>query len=358
MQLTAAAQAFVARLNIAHPIVQAPMSNSSTARMAAAVSAAGGLGSIGVGSLTPEKAKAAIAEYRSLSQQPLNVNVFCHRPPTGDEAKATAWLRRLQPEFAAMQAQPPKQLTELYASFVQDVPMQQALLAARPEVVSFHFGLPKQGVIDRFKHAGIYLLATATSLEEAMTIQEAGVDAVVAQGFEAGGHRGVFDLGATDERLPTSVLVRLLVRQLRIPVVAAGGLMTGEDIAGALRAGAAAAQLGTAFLLSPESAADVHHRRLLKGADSAGRTVMTQAITGRPARCLAHRFTAIGMSADAASVPDYPLAYDAGKALHRAALAQDNGQYGAYWSGQGAPFIREMSTTALMAALVLELAAA
>lgn len=358
MQPTAAAQAFVARLNITHPIIQAPMANSSTARMAAAVSAAGGLASIGVGSLTPDKATDAIADFRALSTGSLNVNVFCHRPPVADEAKAAAWLRHLKAEFAPLRAQPPEQLTEIYKSFVVDASMQQALLEARPEVISFHFGLPDRRVIDRFKQAGIYLLATATSLEEALAIERAGVDAVVAQGYEAGGHRGVFDLDAIDERFPTSVLVRLLARDVRIPIIAAGGLMTGGDIASMLRAGAAAAQLGTAFLLTPESAADEHHRGLLRGAASAGRTVMTQAITGRPARCLAHRFTAVGQSTDTASIPDYPLAYDAAKALHRAALTQGIGQYGAYWSGQGAPFIREMSSADLMTALVGELAAA
>lgn len=355
MNATPASTALLQRLKLRHPIIQAPMSNSSTARMAAAVSEAGGLGSIGVGSITPEKARIAVGEYRSLSNKPLNVNVFCHASPTKDEKKSAAWLRRLESEFAAFDAHPPAHLAEIYTSFVVDWSMHDVLLDLKPEVVSFHFGLPDPSVIRAFKRSGVYLLATATSLEEARLIQDSGIDAVVAQGYEAGGHRGIFDLDAVDEQLPTSVLVRLLAKHLRIPIIAAGGIMTGGDIASALRAGAAAAQMGTAFLLTPESAADQHHRALLRDEETSQHTVMTRAITGRPARCLAHRFTEIGKSVAVSDIPDYPLTYDAGKALHRAALAQGVSQYGAYWSGQGAPFIREMSTKDLMATLLREL---
>jgi len=358
MQLTDAAHALTRRLNIRHPIIQAPMAGSSTPRMAAAVSDAGGLGSLGIGAMNPAAAKKAILAFRELSPGPLNVNLFCHRPAVSDSAKAAAWLQTLRPAFEALDIPQPGTLNEIYRSFVQDEAMLAVLLETRPQVVSFHFGLPPAAVIRQLKQAGMLLLASATNLDEALLLQAAGIDAIVAQGIEAGGHRGMFDPQAYDEAYPTSVLVRLLVSRLKTPVIAAGGLMTGGDIAAVIRSGAAAAQLGTAFLATDESAADPHHRKLLLTADTARHTVMTAAISGRPARCLANRFTALGLGIDAAAIPDYPLTYDAGKALHQAALKAGESGYGAYWSGQGAPFIRSMSTEALMLALVKELAAA
>lgn len=358
MQPTDAAQALTRRLNIRHPIIQAPMAGSSTPRMAAAVSNAGGLGSLGVGAQKPDAARSAIQAFRELSSGPLNVNLFCHRPATADAAKAAAWLQRLRPAFDAQQTPPPAGLDEIYRSFVEDDAMLAMLLETRPEVVSFHFGLPPARSIARLKQAGAVLLGTATSLEEALVLQDAGIDAIVAQGIEAGGHRGMFDPAAPDERYPTSVLVRLLAARLGTPVIATGGLMTGGDIASALRDGAAAAQLGTAFLCTEESAADTHHRALLLSPDTARHTVLTTAISGRPARCLANRFTAFGQTVDPADIPDYPLTYDAGKALHQAALKMGEPGYGAYWSGQGAPFIRSMGSETLVQTLVAELAAA
>lgn len=358
MQLTDAAQTLLRRLNIRHPIIQAPMAGSSTPRMAAAVSDAGGLGSLALGAMKPGAAKKAILAFRELSQGPLNVNLFCHRPAVADTAKAAAWLHRLRPAFEALEVAAPETLTEIYRSFVEDEAMLAVLLETRPQVVSFHFGLPPESVIAQLKKAGVLLLASATNLDEALALESAGIDAVVAQGIEAGGHRGMFDPLARDEAYTTSVLVRLLVSRLKTPVIAAGGLMTGADIAAALRCGAAAAQLGTAFLATDESAADPHHRKLLLTAETARHTVMTAAISGRPARCLANRFTALGMGVDAADIPDYPLSYDAGKALHQAALKAGESGYGAYWAGQGAPFIRSMSTGALMQTLAKELAAA
>ncbi|MCZ2496815.1 nitronate monooxygenase [Xylophilus sp. Kf1] len=358
MQPTDASRQLTRRLNIRHPIVQAPMAGSSTPRMAAAVCEAGGLGSLGIGALRPAAAREAIAAFRALSAGPLNVNLFCHRPARVDPARSTGWLQALRPAFEALRLPLPDGLTEIYRSFVEDDEMLAMLLDLRPEVVSFHFGLPPAAVIARLKQAGVLLMGSATSLEEALMLEAAGIDAIVAQGIEAGGHRGMFDPQARDEAYPTSVLVRLLVARLRTPVVAAGGLMTGADIAAALRDGAAAAQLGTAFLATGESAADAHHRRLLLDPDSARHTVMTAAISGRPARCLANRFTAFGLTVDPARIADYPLAYDAGKALHQGALKVGESGYGAYWAGQGAPFTRAMDAGALMQALVEELAAA
>ena len=173
---------------------------------------------------------------------------------------------------------------------------------------------------------------------------------MVAQGYEAGGHRGVFDPDADDDRLGTMALTRLLVRALDDPVIAAGGIMDGAGIAAALRLGAAAAQLGTAFVGCPESSADAGYRRALES-DAAHHTVMTRAISGRPARCLANRFTALGAGISPQAIPAYPIAYDAGKALHAAAKATGESGFGAQWAGQGAPLARALPAAELVAAL-------
>jgi nitronate monooxygenase len=228
--------------------------------------------------------------------------------------------------------------------------MQAALLVERPPIVSFHFGIPSHEYIAALHKVGIVLLGTATNLEEGRTIAAAGIDAVVAQGYEAGGHRGVFDPHAADERLGTLALTRLLVRKLGIPVIAAGGIMDGAGIAAALMLGASAAQLGTAFVACSESAADAGHRAALLGA-GAEHTVMTTAISGRPARSLANRFTALGESVDPRAIPTYPIAYDAGKALHAAAKSAGEFGYGAQWAGQGAPLARALPAGELIARL-------
>jgi nitronate monooxygenase len=342
------------RLGIELPIIQAPMAGVSTPEMAAAVSNAGGLGSIGVGAADPPAARGMIRAVRALTDRPFNVNVFCHTPATADQAREAAWVNRLAPEFARYGAPPPGRLREIYTSFVTDTAMQSVLLEEKPAVVSFHFGLPARGVIDAFRRAGIVLLATATNLDEAKAVEAAGIDAVVAQGYEAGGHRGVFDPSAPDDRLGTVALTRLLVKQMGVPVVAAGGIMDGAGIAAALALGAAAAQLGTAFVACPESAADAGYRAALFG-PAAEHTAMTAAISGRPARCLANRFTAIGADVPAAAIPDYPIAYDAGKALHAAARANGEFGYGAQWAGQGAPLARALPAAELVARLKEEM---
>jgi nitronate monooxygenase len=232
--------------------------------------------------------------------------------------------------------------------------MLAVLVEERPKVVSFHFGLPSRERIDALRGAGIVLLATATNLKEARAVASAGVDAVVAQGYEAGGHRGVFDPELPDDRLGTLALLRLCVTGLDLPVIAAGGIMDGAGIAACLTLGASAAQLGTAFIACPESSADAGFRTALLG-PGAWHTVMTSAISGRPARCLGNRFTALGTEMDARTIPDYPIAYDAAKALHAAARAAGEFGYGAQWAGQGAPLARTLSAATLVAELRSEM---
>ena len=344
----------LATLGIDLPIIQAPMAGVSSPAMAAAVSNAGALGSIGVGATDAAGARAMVAAFRQRSVRALNVNVFCHRPAEAENTLTAAWLERLRPHFEQFGAQAPLGLKAPYLSFVEDAAMLAALLADKPRIVSFHFGLPSAARMRALREAGIALLASATSVAEGRALANAGVHAVVAQGYEAGGHRGVFDPDADDDRLATMALTRLLVRHLDVPVIAAGGIMDGAGIAAALRLGASAAQLGTAFIACPESYADAGYRAAL-ASDAANHTVMTRAISGRPARCLPNRFTVLGANVSPRQIPSYPVAYGAGKALNVAAQAAHEAGYGAYWAGQGAPLARALPAAELVAVLAAEL---
>jgi len=349
---------YLARLlGIELPIVQAPMAGVSSPVMAAAVSNAGALGSIGVGASDAAGAQGMIAEVRARTTRPFNVNLFCHSPAVADAALERAWIDRFRPLFAEQGAEPPDRLTEIYQSFVTDGTMLAMLVAERPAVVSFHFGLPPAHAIAALREAGIVLLASATSLVEARAVAAAGVDAVVAQGWEAGGHRGVFDPDAPDDRLGTATLVRQLVSAVDLPVIAAGGIMDGAGIAAMLRLGAAAAQLGTAFIASDESLADAGYRAAL-ASDAAKHTAMVRAVSGRPARILANNFAALDGGIAPADIPAYPIAYDLGKALNAAARARGEYGFGAQWAGQGAPLASAMPAADLVATLAAELAAA
>ena len=325
--------------------------------MAAAASNAGALGSMGVGATNADGAAKMIRAARDLSQRALNINVFCHRPATPNLAVESAWIERLRPHFARVGAAPPTALSEIYKSFVTDDAMLEQLIELRPEVVSFHFGVPSAERMQALRKAGSVLIASVTSLEEANAAVAAGVDAVIAQGYEAGGHRGVFDPEAPDDRLGTFALTRVLARRLEVPVIAAGGIMDGAGIAAALKLGAVAAQLGTAFIGCPESSADEGFRAALSS-EAAFHTVMTAAISGRPARCLRNQFTRLSESVSPREIPSYPIAYDAGKALHAAAKAKAEFGYGAQWAGQGAPLARDMPTAELVRELAAEVEAA
>jgi nitronate monooxygenase len=350
--------ALLKRIGIALPIVQAPMAGTSSPQMAAAVSNAGALGSIGIGAENVAGARHMIEELKRLTAKPFNVNVFVHKPASADPQLEAAWLEALKPVFQRFDAEPPGAIREIYTSFAGDTAMQDLLVAATPAVVSFHFGLPPVQVIARLKAAGTVLLSSATNLNDARLAAAAGVDAIVAQGYEAGGHRGAFDPALPDSRLGTFALTRLLVSKVSIPIIAAGGIMDGAGIAAALDLGAGAAQLGTAFIACPESSADRYYREALFGA-GAFATEMTSLISGRPARCLSNAFTALKDAAlKGATVPAYPIAYDAAKALAAAAKAKGEGGFGAQWAGQGAPLARSMPAAELVRTLANELEAA
>lgn len=341
------------KLNLRYPIIQAPMAGVSTPELAAAVSNAGALGSLALGAATPDEAGRLIGQTQALTRQPFNVNLFCHAPAQRDAVMEKAWIARFSERFTAFKAQPPAALEEMYPAFSGRETMLEVIEQMRPAAVSFHFGLPHDDALRRIKAAGIVTLATATSLDEAGQIAQSGIDIIVAQGYEAGGHRGCFDLSADDEQLSTLTLVQAICARYTLPVVAAGGIMNGAGIRAMLALGAGGVQCGTAFVLCPESAASVSYREALYRADKSG-TAMTTAISGRPARCLRNAFYYAARDIPHSAIPAYPLTYSLGKALASAAAAQGEAGYGAYWAGQGATLARALPAAELIEQLVTE----
>lgn len=336
-------------LGLAVPIVQAPMAGVSCPALAAAVAEAGGLGAIALGAGNADAAAAQIRDLRARTNRPFNANVFVHAPPVPDPLREAAWIERWRPAFEGFGAAPPETIAPIYQSFAQDDAMLRLLIAERPAVVSFHFGLPDAPRIAALKAAGITLWATVTNPAEARAALGAGIDVLVAQGWEAGGHRGQFDPDSPDPRLGTLALVRLLAR-LPVPVIAAGGIMDGAGITAARALDAAAAQLGTAYIACPESLAAPGWRTALTRGEP---TVMTRVFSGRPARALPNPF-ALADIPDA-HVPAYPTAYDLGKALAMAARAAGDEGYGAWWAGQGAPLARAMGAADLTRTIAAEI---
>lgn len=346
--------AFLQRLGLRYPIIQAPMAVVSTPALVAAVSEAGGMGSLALGASSVEQARQLILQTQALTDSAFNVNVFCHLTPKRDQVKEQAWIDYLSPQFSQFNTPPPEQLEEIYLSFLDNPDMLALFLELRPPVVSFHFNVPSVEVIHQLKARGIYTMATATNLQEAKAIEKADIDAIVAQGIEAGGHRGIFDMQATDDQLTTQELVMLLAQHTTLPIIAAGGIMDGHDIKAALHHGAAAAQLGTAFLLCPESATNKSYRAKLKQ-QTTDSTALTMAISGRPARGIINAFISIGTQYDSNKLPDYPIAYDVGKQLNAAATQSGCDAFAAHWAGQNVAKVREMPAAELVETLAKEL---
>lgn len=338
-------------LGIQYPIVQAPMAGTATVALAAAVSNAGGLGGLGLGNSSVADAQQQIQALKRATAKPFNVNFFCHQILPENTAKNQEWLDLLAPYFSEFSVAPPTNISADYPSFIDNSAMLEMLLIERPAVVSFHFGLPSQCVIDALQAAGIILLGCATTVAEAKLIEAAGLDGIIAQGIEAGGHRGVFE-PEHDRELGLFGLLQLLVGECSLPIIAAGGIMHGQAIAQVLQVGASAAQLGTAFILCPESTASGAYRSELKST-KAYHTGITSVISGRPARGLINRMQQ-ELAPHHADLPVYPTAYSASKALHHAASLQGCYDFAPFWAGQGAPLAREMPAGDLMAILIAE----
>ncbi|MGX9429053.1 MULTISPECIES: NAD(P)H-dependent flavin oxidoreductase [Bradyrhizobium] len=340
---------------IEHPIVLAPMAGFATVELASIVADAGGLGSIGCATMDPQRAADAITQMRRLTSKPVSLNFFCHEPAKANAGRERAWHDRLLPYYRELgidDATPPPR-TDLapfgtaMCEFVED---------ARPEVVSFHFGLPAPPLLARIKAAGCKVISSATTVAEARWLEDHGADAVIAQGYEAGGHRGTFldrDRNwAVASQLGTFELVPQVTDVVSVPVIAAGGIADGRGIAAALALGASGVQIGTAFLLCPEAATPPLHRDALRQARELG-TVVTNVLSGRPARAMVNRFVAeVGPLSGAA--PDFPLPMGELAPLRAAAERKGSRDFTPIWAGQGAALARELPAKALMQTLVKE----
>ena len=345
---------FLDLLGIELPIVQAPMAGATGAAMAVAVSESGGLGSLPCALLTPEKARAEIATIRRGTSRPLNVNFFCHAVPEPHPEREALWKTRLAPYHEELRIAP-STATPAPGRAPFDDEMCNVVEELVPEVVSFHFGLPDSGLLDRVKALGCKVLASATTVEEARWLAANGCDAVIAQGYDAGGHRGMFLTEAVDSQPGTMALVPQVVDAVDVPVLAAGGIADGRGIAAAFALGAAGVQVGTAYLLTPESTvSELHRARLEEARDDA--TVLTNVFTGRPARGLTNRIACeLGpLSPDA---PAFPTAGGALASIKAAAEAAGSSEFSPLWSGQSASLARPLSAPELtreLAASALE----
>jgi len=336
---------------IEHPIVLAPMAGAVDADLVVEVSEAGGLGSLPVAILNEQQMRQQIANIRSRTRKPINVNFFCHTPPTLNNAREARWRDRLKPYYEEFGIDPAAPV-----SSSNRTPFDAAFCAAleelKPEVVSFHFGLPEPALLKRVKAIGCMVLSSATTAEEARWLEGRGVDAVIAQGVEAGGHRGMFLTDDLAAQPGTFALVPQIVDAVKVPVIAAGAVTDARGIAAAFALGAAGVQIGTAYMFCPESKISAVHRAALKTARSDG-TTLTNLMTGRPARGIINRLMReVGPISDVA--PEFPLAGGALAPLRAKAEAAGSGDFSPLWSGQAAALGREMPARELTAKLAGE----
>jgi nitronate monooxygenase len=336
---------------IEHPIVLAPMAGPSRPDLAAAVAEAGGLGSLACAMLTPEQGRIEMLKTRQLTNKPLNANFFCHTPPKPDAGRERAWRERLRAYYVEQGLDP-----EAEAPSVVRAPFDEDWAAVveeiRPEVISFHFGLPAAPLLARAKATGAKVISSATTAAEARWLEDHGVDAVIAQGSEAGGHRGMFLTDNLAAQVGTFALVPPVVDAVQVPVIAAGGVTDARGIVAAMALGAAGVQIGTAYLFTPEANVSPLHRAALKAAQS-GDTALTNLFTGRPARGIINRLMRELGPVDAAA-PAFPLAGGALAPLRAKAEAAGTGDFTPLWSGQAAALGREMSAGELTRKLAEE----
>ncbi|MDB6153426.1 MAG: 2-nitropropane dioxygenase [Chthoniobacteraceae bacterium] len=331
---------------IEHPIIQAPMANSALAALAIGAAQGGSLGSLGCASLSPERVREEVARFREATRQPLNLNFFCHRPPQHDRERERNWKRLLMPYYeelgldanAPAPASARSPFDETAASLVEEL---------RPEIVSFHFGLPEETLLNRVRASGARIVSSATTVEEARWLEGRGCDAIIAQGAEAGGHRGMFLAQEIATQVGTMALVPQIVDAVKVPVIAAGGIGDGRGIAAAFALGAAAVQIGTAYLFCPESTISPLHRAALLSARE-DQTMLTNIFTGRPARGIVNRIVR-ELGPISGAVPDFPLASGMLAPLQKADPARPD--FMPLWSGQAARLGRECPAAELTACL-------
>ncbi len=343
---------FLRRLGVDNPIVLAPLGGGPcTPELVAAVANAGGLATLAAAYLTPEQITADMRRIRALTGKPIAVNLFAGGYNLPDRLPESAPMLSLLSEIHAELGLPAPSLPE---NVTDPFPKQfEAVIAARPAAFSFIFGIPSREDMDRLKQLGILIIGTATTVEEARLLEQAGADAVIAQGAEAGAHRGTFARSWQESMVPTFQLVRDVRAAIKLPVIATGGIMDGEDIAAALAAGASAAQLGTAFLASPETAIPDAYRQALLNARS-DTTVITRAFSGRPARGLVNDFIRRLKGKEDAILP-YPIQNALTRAMRTAAGKQGRADFLSLWAGTGVTRIRPMPAGDLVRLLVREM---
>ncbi|GGG58095.1 NAD(P)H-dependent flavin oxidoreductase [Paenibacillus radicis (ex Gao et al. 2016)] len=334
----------IRRLNIQFPIIQAPMAGGpATSKLIAEVSNAGGLGSLGAAYLTPETLRSTIQEIRQLTKQPFGVNLFVPEDATESQAtieKMTAYLNKYRTELGIKENPSINIATE---SFEEQV---QVLIEEKVPVVSFTFGIPSKEVIQALKNQGTLVIGTATIVEEAKQLESAGVDAIVAQGSEAGGHRGTFLSNKADSLIGTMALVPQIVDQVSIPVIASGGIMDGRGLVASLTLGASAVQMGTAFLASVESGAHRVYKLTILSANEDS-TAITRAYSGKAARGIQTTFMQ-EMDQYAGAIPAFPIQNAMTRDIRQAAAKTNNPEYMSLWAGQGLRLATDHSAGAIV----------
>jgi nitronate monooxygenase len=350
--MNASTRAFMDRLGLSVPIVQAPMAGFHAGRLAAAAGAAGALASLPGASLSPQVLLDEVALVRAAGLLPINLNFFCHVPPAIDPAREAAWRKLLRPYYDEFGIDPasiadgPGRLP-----FGDDAA--EAVAKIEPVVVSFHFGLPAPEALAKVRRTGAQIWSSATTVEEALWLESRGVDAIIAQGLEAGGHRGMFLSDDLTRQLGTIALVPQIVAAVKVPVIAAGGICDAAGVAAALRLGAAAVQLGTAFLLCPEATTSAVHRAALASAASR-HTAITNVFSGRPARGIVNRLMR-DLGHLHAGVAPFPTAVNAIAPLRAAAEKQGLGDFSPLWAGQNASGARAMPAAEVIRSVVADL---
>ena len=321
------------------PIVQAPMAGVQGSALTVAVSNAGALGSLPCAMLTLDGVRTELAAIQAQTDNPVNVNFFCHTPPAADPEREARWRAALTPYYQELGVDPASipdgpgraPFTSEAADLIDEF---------KPAVVSFHFGLPSADLVRRVKACGSRVIATATTVEEARWLESHGADAVIAQGIEAGGHRGMFLSDDLSTQVGTFALLPQVVRAVKLPVIAAGGLADANGVAAAIALGASGVQVGTAYLLCPEALTSPVHRAALKS-DAARSTALTNVFTGRPARAIVNRLMR-ELGPISAVSPAFPLASLAVLPLRARAEGTGSGDFSSLWAGQNVSGCREV----------------
>jgi nitronate monooxygenase len=333
------------------PIIQAPMAGSAFSDLAVAVSEAGGLGSLACALLSVEQARKELEAIRRKTSRPINLNFFCHQQPRNDPARESSWRQRLDAYYIQLgvDSHIPAP-TSNRAPF--DDKMCNLVMDFRPEVVSFHFGLPDKNLLQRIRKAGVKIISSATSVDEARWLEDQGCDAIIAQGYEAGGHRGMFLTQEVSTQVGTMALVPQVVDAVKAPVIAAGGIADARGIVGAFALGAAGVQIGTAYLLCPEAQIGPLYRQALKDVKD-NETAITNVFTGRPARGIVNRLMReVGPMSDVA--PEFPLAAAGLAPLRKKSEMAGSADFTPLWSGQAARLNRELPAAELTKQLAAE----